>query len=148
MPRRSARSDAAVVRGTALPRLRISMGNLPTAALATVLLGLAVAVSALLLSVSPRQGTAGELPATLRGVWRAPPTELRLYDAGATRCVNLGLGSSAPCYTLGDAASRVATDWGGVSLAGDKLSLRSRQRAGHRHIHVAAGCAAGCGSPR
>jgi hypothetical protein len=118
------------VRGTALPRLRIAMGTLPTAALATVLLGLAVAVSALLLSLSPPQGTAGELPKTLPGVWRAPPTELRLYDAGATRCVNLGLGSSAPCYTLGDAASRVATDWGGVSLAGDKLSLRSRQGAG------------------
>jgi hypothetical protein len=118
------------VRGTALPRLRIAMGNLPTAALATVLLGLAVAVSALLLSLSPRQGTAGELPATLRGVWRAPPTELRLYDAGATRCINLGLGSSAPCYALGNAGNRVATDWGGVSLAGDKLSLRSRQGAG------------------
>jgi hypothetical protein len=118
------------VRGTALPRLRIAMGTLPTAALATVLLGLAVAVSALLLSLSPPQGTAGELPKTLPGVWRAPPTELGLYDAGATRCVNLGLGSSAPCYTLGDSGTRVATDWGGVSLAGDKLTLRSRQGAG------------------
>jgi hypothetical protein len=118
------------VRGTALPRLRIAMGNLPAAAFATVLLGLAVAVGALLLSLSPPQGTAGELPQTLRGVWRAPPTELRLYDAGAARCANLGLGSSAPCYALGDAGSRVATDWGGVSLAGDKLTLLSRQGAG------------------
>jgi hypothetical protein len=118
------------VRGAALPRMRIVMGNLPTAALAIVLLGLAVAVPALLLSLSPPQGTAGGLPETLPGVWRAPPTELRLYDAGATRCVNLGLGSSAPCYTLGDAGSRVATDWGRVSLAGPKLTLRSRQGAG------------------
>ena len=118
------------VHGTALPRLRIAMGTLPAAALATVLLGLAVAVAALLLSLSPPQGTAGELPKTLPGVWRAPPTELGLYDAGATRCVNLGLGSSAPCYTLGDAGSHVATDWGGVSLAGDKLTLQSRQGAG------------------
>jgi len=118
------------VRGTALRRLRIAMGNLPAAAFATVLLGLAVAIAALLLSLSPPQGAAGGLPPTLRGVWRAPPTELRLYDAGATRCANLGLGSSAPCYALGDAGSRVATDWGGVSLAGDKLTLTSRQGAG------------------
>ena len=118
------------VRGTALPRLRIAMVNLPTAALATVLLGLAIAIPALLLSASPPQGTAGGLPETLPGVWRAPPTELRLYDVGATRCANLGLGSSAPCYTLGDAGSRVATDWGRVSLAGDRLTLRSRQGAG------------------
>ena len=130
MRRRSARSDAAACAGRLCRVCGSRWGTCPRPPSPTVLLGLAVAVSALLLSVAPRQGTAGQLPETLRGVWRAPPTELRLYDAGATRCVNLGLGSSAPCYTLGDAASRVATDWGGVSLAGDKLSLRSRQRAG------------------
>lgn len=113
-----------------MPRLRIALGAFPTAALATVLLALGIAVSAVILSVSPPKHAAGELPKTLPGVWRAPPTELRLYDAGATRCVNLGLGSAAPCYTLGDSGSRVATDWGGVSLAGDKLTLVSRQGAG------------------
>jgi hypothetical protein len=123
------------VGGIALPRLRIALGNLPTAALATVLLGLAVAVSALILSPSPREGAAGELPPTLRGIWRAPPTELRLYDAGSTRCANLGLGSSAPCYTLGDSGSRVATEWGGVSLAGNTLSLHSRQHAAGTGIY-------------
>jgi hypothetical protein len=114
----------------AIPRLRIAIGTLPTAALAAVLLGVAVTVSALVLSLSPREGAAGELPATLRGVWRAAPTELRLYEAGSTRCINLGLGSSRPCYALGDAATRVATDWGAVSLAGHTLGLHSRQGSG------------------
>jgi len=118
------------VGAVAMPRVRIAVGNLPTAALATVLLGLAAAVSALILPLSPHESTAGELPATLQGVWRAPPTELRLYEAGSTRCINLGLGSSGPCYALGDAASRVATDWGGVSLAGHTLLLHSRQGLG------------------
>ena len=118
-----------------IPRFRIALGGLPTAALATVLLALAVAVSAVILSLSPPQGSAGELPAALRGVWRAPPTELRLYDAGSRRCVNLGLGRSAPCYTLGDSGSRVATEWGAVSLAGDTLTLNSRQRAAGTGIY-------------
>lgn len=118
-----------------IPRFRIALGGVPTAVLATVLLALAVGVSALILSLSPPQGTAGELPATLRGVWRAPPTELRLYEAGSARCVNLGLGRSAPCYTLGDSGSRVATEWGGVSLAGDTLTLTSRQRAAGTGIY-------------
>jgi hypothetical protein len=123
------------VGGIAVPRLRIALGNLPTAALAAVLLGLAVAVSALMLSPSSHQGAAGELPPTLRGVWRAQPTELRLYDAGSTRCVNLGLGSSAPCFTLGDSGSHVATEWGGVSLVGDTLTLHSRQGAAGTGIY-------------
>jgi hypothetical protein len=122
--------DRGRVRGIALPRLRIALGGVPTAAFATVLLALAVALSALILSQSPRQGSAGDLPATLRGTWRAHPTELRLYEAGAQRCVNLGLGSSDPCYTLGDSATRVATDWGGLQRAGDTLTLHSRQGFG------------------
>ena len=118
-----------------MPRVRIALGGLPTAALATVLLGLAIAVSAVILSASPPQRSAGGLPPTLPGVWRAPPTELRLYEAGSARCVNLGLGSSAPCYTLGDSGSHVATEWGGVSLAGDTLVLNSRQRAAGAGIY-------------
>jgi hypothetical protein len=117
------------VRGTALPRLRIAVGGLPAAALATVVLALVIALTAAFLSLSPRQGAAGSLPPALEGVWRAAPTELRLYEAGAQRCVDLGLGSSAPCYTLGDSGSRVATEWGGVALAGDTLTLHSRQGA-------------------
>ena len=118
-----------------MPRLRIALGGLPSAALATALLALAVAVSALILSGSPRQGSAGELPPTLRGVWRAAPTELRLYQAGSARCANLGLGHSDPCYTLGDSGSRVATEWGGVSLAGDTLTLTSLQRGAGTGIY-------------
>lgn len=118
-----------------VPRLRIAAGDLPIAALATVLLALGIAVSALILSLSPPQRAAGELPPALRGVWRADPTELRLYNAGSTRCANLGLGSSAPCYTLGDSGSRVATEWGGVSLAGDTLTLNSVQRAAGTGIY-------------
>jgi len=118
-----------------MPRLRIALGGLPTAALATALLALGIAVSALILSLSPPRHAAGGLPPALRGVWRAPPSELRLYNAGATRCVNLGLGSAAPCYTLGDSGSRVATEWGAVSLAGDTLTLNGRQRAAGTGIY-------------
>jgi hypothetical protein len=119
-----------------VPRLRIAIGGVPTAVLATALLALAIAVSALLLSLSPRQDTAaGELPAALPGVWRAAPTELRLYEAGSTRCVNLGLGSSDPCYTLGDSGSHVATEWGSVSLGGDTLILKSRQHSAGTGIY-------------
>jgi hypothetical protein len=119
----------------ALPRLRIALGAAPTAALAAVLLALAVAVSALILSLSPPQRAAGELPSTLPGVWRAPPTELRLYEAGSTRCVNLGLGSSDPCYTLGDSGSRVATEWGALSRAGNTLTLNGSQHAAGTGIY-------------
>jgi hypothetical protein len=118
-----------------MPRLRIALGDLPAAAVAAVLLALGIAVSALILSLSPPQRSAGELPPALRGVWRAAPTELRLYEAGSKRCVGLGLGSSDPCYTLGDSGSRVATEWGGVSLAGDTLTLNSRQRAAGTGIY-------------
>ena len=118
-----------------LPRLRIALGAAPTAALAAVLLALAVAVSAVILSLSPSQRAAGELPSALPGVWRAPPTELRLYEAGSTRCVNLGLGSSDPCYTLGDSGSRVATEWGALSLARNTLTLDARQRAAGTGIY-------------
>src|SRR4051794_34979377 len=104
-----------------VPRVRVALGAIPTAALATVLLALGIAVSAVIVSLSPPQHAAGELPPPLRGVWRAAPTELRLYEAGSTRCGNLGLGRSTPCYTLGDSGSRVATEWGGLSLAGDTL---------------------------
>jgi hypothetical protein len=117
-------------RGATLPRIRIALGGVPTTALAVGLLGLAVAACAILLSMSPRQGAAGELPRTLTGVWRGPPTELRLYAEGSQRCVNLGLGSSAPCYTLGESGTRVATEWGRVSVTGDTLKLRSRLGTG------------------
>jgi hypothetical protein len=118
-----------------VPRVRIALGAVPTAALATVLLALGIAVSAVIVSLSPPQHAAGELPPPLRGVWRAAPTELRLYEAGSTRCVNLGLGRSAPCYTLGDSGSRLATEWGGLSLAGDTLTLNSRRRAAATGIY-------------
>src|SRR6185295_10120649 len=118
------------VRGATLPRLRIALGDLPAAAVAVAALALVVAVSAALLSLSPPERTAGGLPPQLSGVWRAAPTELRLYEAGAQRCADLGLGSSAPCYALGDSGSHVATDWGGLSRSGDTLLLRSKQGAG------------------
>ena len=107
----------------ALPRLRVALRDVPAAALATVLFALAVAVGAIILSSSPERAADAGVPTTLRGVWQDPPTELRIYPRGSDRCVNLGLGSSAACYTLGSSATGVATDWGKLSVDGDELTL-------------------------
>jgi hypothetical protein len=115
------------IRGAALPRLRVAIGELPTAALASVLLGLAVAGVAILLASSPEQPARPGLPAALRGVWRSAPTELRLYPTGSARCTNLGLGSSNACYTIGDTGTGVAQEWGELSVAGHELTMRSAQ---------------------
>jgi hypothetical protein len=115
------------VRGVALPRLRVAFSDVPAAAIATVFLGLVVAGVALMLAAGPERPATLGMPAELRGVWQAPPKELRLYARGAERCVNLGLGSAAPCYTLGGSASGVADEWGRLSVAGDELTLRAAQ---------------------
>jgi hypothetical protein len=111
------------MRGVALPRLRVVLRDIPTAALATVLLALAVASAAIILAASPERPADTGLPTTLRGVWQAPPTELRLYPRGADRCVDLGVGSSAACYTLGDSANGVADEWGKLTVDGHRLIL-------------------------
>lgn len=111
------------MRGVALPRLRVALGDIPVAALATALLALAVATAAILLAASPERSVDTGVPATLRGVWQAPPNELRLYPRGSERCMNLGVGSSGPCYTLGDSADGVAREWGTLSVDGHRLTL-------------------------
>jgi hypothetical protein len=111
------------MRGLARPRLRVALGELPAAALATVLFAMGVACAAIILAASPERPADLGVPATLRGVWQAPPKELRLYPRGADRCVNLGVGSSAACYTLGSSASGVAYEWGRLSVDGDELTL-------------------------
>ena len=111
------------MRVVALPRLRVALRDLPAAALATVLFALAVASAAIILAVSPERPADAGLPATLRGVWRAPPTELRLYPRGSDRCVKLGVGSSTACYTLGSSANGVAYEWGRLSVDGHRLTL-------------------------
>ena len=121
------REQAGRVRGVALPRLRVALRDVPVAAVATVFLGLAVTAVALMLSASPERPANIGMPAELRGVWQAPPKELRLYARGAERCVNLGLGGSEPCYTFGDSASGVAYEWGTLSIDGDELTLRATQ---------------------
>lgn len=123
------------VRGVALPRLRIALGQLPAAAAATVLLALAAAVCVVLLSSSPDHDRVGALPDELEGAWRAPPTELRLYDAGSQRCANLGLGSSDACYTIGDSSTRIASEWGTLSLSGDRITLRPAFGS-HRGVYL------------
>lgn len=117
------------IRGVALPRLRVALGGLPAAALATVLLALAVAAAAMILAASPERSVDAGMPATLRGVWQAPPKELRLYPRGSERCANLGVGSSAACYTLGSSANGVASEWGRLSVDGDELTLTGTQNS-------------------
>jgi hypothetical protein len=107
----------------ARPRLRVALRDVPAAALATVLFALAVAVGAIILSSSPERAADAGVPTTLRGVWQAPPTQLRLYPSGSDRCVNLGVGSSRACYTLGSSATGVADEWGELSVDGDELTL-------------------------
>jgi hypothetical protein len=123
------REQVGRVRGGALPRLRVALRDVPVAAVATVLLGLAVTGVALLLSASPERPANPGMPAQLRGVWQAPPTELRLYARGAERCLNLGLDSSQPCYTIGASASGVASEWGQLSIAQDELTLRATENS-------------------
>jgi hypothetical protein len=117
------RERAGRMRGVALPRLRVALRDLPAAALAAVLFALAVAGAAIMLSASPERPAGTGMPATLRGVWQAPPRELRLYPRGSERCVNVGVGSSTACYTLGDSASGFAREWGRLSVEGDELTL-------------------------
>jgi hypothetical protein len=117
------------MRGVALPRLRVGLRDLPAAALATVLLALAVAAAAMILAASPERSADTGVPATLRGVWQAPPKQLRLYPRGSDRCVNLGVGSSAACYTLGSSANGVADEWGRLSVDGDELTLTGTQNS-------------------
>lgn len=116
-------------RRIALPRLRVAFRDLPAAALATVLLALAVAAAAMILAASPERSADAGMPTTLRGVWQAPPNELRLYPRGSDRCVKLGVGSSAACYTLGSSASGVASEWGRLSVDGDELTLTGTQNS-------------------
>jgi hypothetical protein len=121
------REHAGAVRGVALPRLRLAFGGLPMAAVASVLLGLAVAGVAILLSSSPEQPVRPGLPDALRGIWRSAPTQLRLYPRGSERCTNLGLGSSNACYTIGGTRTRVAEEWGDLSVTSAELTMRSAQ---------------------
>ena len=115
------------MRGVALPRLRMVLRDIPAAALATVLFALAVASAAIILAASPERPAQMGVPPTLRGVWQAPPQELRLYPRGSERCANLGIGSSAACYTRGESATGVAHEWGSLAVAGDELTLRGTQ---------------------
>lgn len=133
------RERAGAVRRVALPRARLALGDLPMASLAIVLLALALAGAAIMLASSPQRAAQGDLPAALGGVWRAGPTELRLYPRGAARCETLGLSSSTPCYTIGSAANPWVRQWrpngkgtphltaseGELSIARDELTLRA-----------------------
>ena len=117
------------VRRVALPRLRVGLRSIPAAALATVLFALAVAAAAMILSASPEPPSHSGVPTALRGVWQAPPAELRLYRRGSDRCVNLGVASSSACYTLGASSSGVAYEWGKLSVDGDELTLTGTQNS-------------------
>jgi len=123
------REGSGHVRRVALPRIRVALPSIPAAALATALFALAVAAAALILSTSPERAADMGVPPTLRGVWQAPPKELRLYPRGSDRCLNLGVGSSSACYTLGASASSVAYEWGRLSVDGDKLTLTGLQNS-------------------
>lgn len=124
------RESAGAVRRVALPRLRTGLRALPAAAAATALLAVALTGIGIMLSSSPERTAHLGVPPVLRGVWQAPPTELRLYTAGSKRCVNLGIVSSEPCYTLGASATGVASEWGPLSVSDDELSLGAMQGSG------------------
>ena len=83
----------------------------------------------MIIAASPERSADTGMPATLRGVWQAPPKELRLYPRGSDRCANLGVGSSAACYTLGSSANGVAYEWGRLSVDGDELTLTGTQNS-------------------
>jgi hypothetical protein len=117
------------VHGAALPRLRVALRDVPAAAVATVVLGLAIVGAALMLAAWPEPPATSGMPTKLRGVWEAPPTELRLYASGAERCMNLGVDSSEPCYTIGASATGVANEWGRLSISGNELTLRATQNS-------------------
>ena len=109
MPR-TRRERSARLRGGALPRLRVGAPRPPRGcprdrcppALAVT------AAGAMILAASPERSADAGVPHELRGVWRAPPKQLRMYAARIPALRNLGLGSSGACYTLGTAANRVA----------------------------------------
>jgi hypothetical protein len=133
------RERAGVVRRVALPRARLALGDLAMASLAIVLLALALAGAAIMLGSSSQRAAQGDLPAALRGVWRAGQTELRLYPRGAAHCAKLGLSSSTACYTIGSAERPGLRQWrpngdgtpqltaskGELSIARDELTLRA-----------------------
>lgn len=119
------RERVGAVRGAALPRLRLAFAEIPAAAVACALLGLAFLGAAVLIAYSPERAARNELPPALRGVWHAGATELHLYPRGSERCANLGLSAREPCYTLGSAANHVAHEWGELSVPGDELTLRA-----------------------
>jgi len=103
------RERAGVVRRVALPRARLALGDLPMATLAIVLLALALAGAAIMLGSSPQRAAQGDLPGALRGVWRAGPTELRLYPRGAAGCATLDPDDRADEQTGGPRCPRVGT---------------------------------------
>ena len=113
------------VRGVALPRLRVALRDVPAAALAVVLLALAAVGAAIMLAASPERPVETGIPTTLRGVWQAPPEELRLYPRGSDRCVKLGVGPASACYTLGESASAVAREPVSTSAARRRLRRQS-----------------------
>ena len=117
------------LRGVAVPRLRVTLRDVPAAALATVLIALAVAAAAAFIAASPERSADLGVPTTLSGAWQAPPRELRLYPSGSNRCLNLGVGSSAACFTLGDSASGLAREWGKLEVDGDELTLTGTQHS-------------------
>jgi hypothetical protein len=121
------RERVGTLRGGALPRLRVAIRELPAAVAASTLLALALAIAAVVLSAPPQGPAHTNLPAALRGLWRAGAVELQLYRGGSERCGNLGLSTSAPCYTLGRAGNGVADEWGEVSVARDVLTFTSPQ---------------------
>jgi hypothetical protein len=118
---------AGAVRRVALPRMRTAVRALPAAAAAAALLAVTLVGIGILLSSSPERAGHLGVPPVLRGVWQAPPTELRLFTAGSQRCAKLGVGSSDPCYTLGASATGVAVEWGQLSVSDDELTLAAMQ---------------------
>jgi hypothetical protein len=123
------REQAGAVRRIAVPRIRLALRALPAAAAAAALVAVALTGAAIMLSSSPQRPADLGVPEVLRGIWRAPPTELRLYPIGSERCVNLGLGSANPCYTLGESSTGVAPEWGKLSVSADELTLGGMQGA-------------------
>ena len=123
------REQAGPVRRIAFPRIRLALHALPAAAAAAALVAVTLTGVAIMLSSSPQRPADLGVPPALRGIWRAPPTELRLYPIGSERCVNLGLGSANPCYTLGESSTGVAPEWGQLSVSADQLTLGGTQDA-------------------
>lgn len=117
------RGQAGAFRRTAVPRMRLALRALPAAAAAAALVAVALTGVAIMLSSSPQRPADLGMPPALRGIWRAPPTELTLYPVGSERCASLGIGSASPCYTLGESSTGVALEWGQLSVSADRLTL-------------------------